>query len=292
MYDPYPSRNAIGPERIPRVDPVVFGGVPGPLTDRELEAFEADGYLVLDHCLPQGETSSALEEANQAATRGTVPVLHERDSLALRSVFRVHEDSGPSLVAICDEPKLVGAARQILGSEVYIHQSRVDFRTLEGREFYWQSDYELWHVEDGMPRMRAVTACVLLTPSTCDNGPLLVIPGSHNTFVPCVDLAQLHGQRGTRRCESAAVPRTALSWLVDDGGVKTIVGAPGTVVLMDCNLMHAIPGSLSPHRNASLFVAFNSVENTLVAPFDLHRDPRPSYMAQRDQPRDPLASDR
>lgn len=52
--------------------------------------------------------------------------------------------------------RLLNVARQILGSEVYIHQFRANMKPgFLGKEFYWHSDFETWHVEDGMPSMRA-----------------------------------------------------------------------------------------------------------------------------------------
>lgn len=281
------ARGWAGLELVPRVDPIVYSGGRGPLSEAELEAFEADGYLVLRPCISPADASFALEETNRVVSQGDVPVLHERDSVVLRSVFRLHEDAGPNLSAICNHPTLVGAVRQILGSEVYVHQSRIDFRSLECREHYWESDYETWHAEDGMPSMRAVSACVMLTTDSDANGPLLVVPGSHKTFVPCADVWQTQAPHAARHGRSAVIPRPALTWLIDGGGITALTGAPGTVVLMDCNVLHATPGSLSPHQSANLFVAFNSVENKLVAPFDVRRQPRPDHFVQRDQPRDP-----
>jgi hypothetical protein len=47
---------------------------------------------------------------------------------------------------------VVGPARQLLGSDVYVHQSRVNFKPgFNGQDFYWHSDFETWHAEDGMP---------------------------------------------------------------------------------------------------------------------------------------------
>src|SRR3546814_1749367 len=76
---------------------------------------------------------------------------------------------------------------QLLGDEVYISQSRLNYKPgFRAKEFYWHSDFETWHVEDGMPRMRALSISVTLTDNLETNGPLMVMPGSHRTFVACV----------------------------------------------------------------------------------------------------------
>src|SRR3546814_6672767 len=77
--------------------------------------------------------------------------------------------------------------RSLLDSDVYVHQSRINLKPgFRGKEFYWHSDFETWHTEDGMPSMRAVSCSVLLTPNHSWNGPLLTIAGSHKWFVSCV----------------------------------------------------------------------------------------------------------
>src|SRR3546814_19751740 len=74
----------------------------------------------------------------------------------------------------------------------YIHQSRLNYKPgFKGKEFYWHSDFETWHVEDGMPRMRALSMSVLLAENTPHNGPLMLIPGSHQSFLTCVGETQI-----------------------------------------------------------------------------------------------------
>ena len=78
-------------------------------------------------------------------------------------------------------------AEQLLGSRVYVHQSRINYKSgFDGKEFYWHSDFETWHAEDGLPRMRAVSASIALSDNTPLNGPLMLIPGSHRHFVACI----------------------------------------------------------------------------------------------------------
>ena len=85
------------------------------------------------------------------------------------------------------DPRILGIVRQLLGSEVYIHQSRINDKIgFESAGFDWHSDFETWHAEDGMPAMRAVSVSLMLTDNNEFNGPLMLIPGSHHMFVPCV----------------------------------------------------------------------------------------------------------
>src|SRR3546814_9792914 len=91
------------------------------------------------------------------------------------------------MARLASDARLSEVARFLLGDRVYIHQSRLNYKPgFKGKEFYWHSDFETWHVEDGMPRMRALSMSVLLAENTPHNGPLMLTPGSHQTYLTCV----------------------------------------------------------------------------------------------------------
>jgi ectoine hydroxylase len=282
--DPYRSRVDSSWEPAERVDPVLHGVNDGPLDTDQLEAFARDGFLVLRGWLTAGEAEQALDDAAAVAEarRGTDDVIAEPDSDVVRSVFRVH-DHGAFIPTLCRDARMAGVARQILGSDVYMHQSRVNYKpALDGREFFWHSDFETWHVEDGMPRMRALSASISLTETTEFNGPLMLIPGSHRTYVRCVgETPERHYETSLRRQEVGVPGHEALSYLVDRGGIVAPKGPPGTVVFFDCNTMHGSVGNLSPMPRTNLFFVFNSVENGLVEPFS-GQPPRPRHIAERE----------
>jgi ectoine hydroxylase len=279
--DPYVSRcdEAWGTTR--RADPVVWGEGPGPLGPDRLERYARDGFLVLDDVLDPGLAEELCVEAERlagAADRGVV--VSEPDSDAVRSVFRAHRDSEP-FSSLVRHPRLAGAARQLLGSEVYVHQSRINYKpALDGRPFSWHSDFETWHVEDGMPRMRAVTAVVMLTPSTPLNGPLLLLPGSHRTFVRCAGRTPEDHHLQSLRSQEYGVPPAEVLRGLSAGGIEAATGKPGTVVLFDCNTLHASSGNPTPWPRTSFFAVYNSVENALGAPLYGLR-PRPMHLAER-----------
>uniref|UniRef100_UPI00403FEDEE phytanoyl-CoA dioxygenase family protein n=1 Tax=Streptomyces sp. DSM 41540 TaxID=3448657 RepID=UPI00403FEDEE len=76
--------------------------------------------------------------------------------------------------------------RQILGSDVYVHQSRINVKPGFGASgFYWHSDFETWHAEDGLPNMRAVSVSIALTENLDTNGGVMIMRGSHKSFVGC-----------------------------------------------------------------------------------------------------------
>jgi ectoine hydroxylase len=283
--DPYVSRTGARWELAERHEPVVWGQAPGPLGTAQLDHYDRRGYLVLPSLFSASEVAELLAEAERLARqadRTRDDVIIEPGSDVVRSVFRVHQDS--ALIArVTADPRLAGAARQLLGEPVYIHQSRVNFKAaFEGKAFPWHSDFETWHVEDGMPRMRALSASILLTTNTEHNGPLLVIPGSHRRYVRCVGETPPEHFRQSLRKQAYGVPDPeALAVLARDGGYASCTGPAGTVVLFDSNLMHGSAGNITSLPRHNVFVVYNAQSNRLVAPFG-GMPPRPAFLAERE----------
>src|SRR5690606_24848873 len=115
--------------------------------------------------------------------------------------------------------------------DVYVHQSRINLKPgFRGKEFYWHSDFETWHTEDGMPRMRALSCPILLTPNHTFNGPLLTIDGSHDWFVSCPGETPADNYQQSLRRQDLGVPDDeSLRELVRRGRINECLGQPGTV---------------------------------------------------------------
>jgi ectoine hydroxylase len=286
--DPYRSRDGATWEMAKRADPCVWPG--GPRGERSLDepalaAYAERGYHLAAGLFAPAEAEALLAEANRlaAAVTGPAPgVVLEPGSRAVRSLFRLHQTSD-TFAAVARDPRLVDVARQVLGGDVCVHQSRINFKpALDGKEFFWHSDFETWHVEDGMPRMRAVSVSLSLTPSTEFNGPLLLVPGSHKTFVRCVGATpENHHEKSLRKQEYGVPSAEALTTLVEQGGMAAAKGPAGTAVFFDCNTMHGSAGNLAPFPRTNFFIVYSSVENRLVRPFG-GRPPRPAFLADRD----------
>jgi ectoine hydroxylase len=206
----------------------------------------------------------------------------EAGSDAVRSIFAVHQHS-ETFRAACEEPRLLELVESILGEEVYVHQSRLNYKpAFCGREFFWHSDFETWHAEDGMPRMRALSLSVSLTPSLTTNGPLMLIPGSHKVFVSCQgETPPEHYRKSLVRQEIGTPDPETVEDLAKRRGIKAPTGGPGSAALFDCNIMHGSNGNITPFPRINLFVVFNAVSNRLVAPFAA-REPRPEFIGARE----------
>ena len=286
MKDAYESRTGSQPELAERGDPVVWEPTaPGPLDRDQLARYARDGFLVWPRLFSAAQVTALLAEMERlaaAADRSRDDVIVEPDSDAVRSLFRLHHDSD-AMRTLAADPRLAAAARQILGDDVYIHQSRVNFKpAFEGKSFPWHSDFETWHVEDGMPRMRALSVSLFLTRNTEHNGPLMVIPGSHLRYVRCVGETPPEHFKQSLRKQAYGVPdRDSLTRLAADHEIVSCTGEAGTVVMFDCNLMHGSSANITPMPRHNVFLCYNSVANRLVEPFG-GTAARPLFLAERD----------
>ncbi len=285
--DPYASRVGGAQRLVPRSDPVLWGGVdePGPLSPAQLADFERRGHIVLEDWLDEGTIERCLTELDRLVADPVLAhderLVREPGSQTIRSVFDVHKLSQIYAALAADE-RVSGVARQILADDVYIHQSRANLKpALVGHSFSWHSDFETWHVEDGMPAMRAVSCAVALTDNHVWNGPLLLLDGSHHTFVAFAGTTPDDNYRTSLRKQEYGVPDLdTLTRLEANGGIETFAAGAGSVVFFDCNIMHASPNNVSPRSRTNAFFVYNAWSNRLRDPFGTTTS-RPEHIADR-----------
>lgn len=158
--DLYPSRISDKPSITKRKDPVVYTNSDdlNTLSKEQAESFEKNGYLLMPKFFSDEEVEVLKEELqrvmNEHRHSNDDEVIREPDSEDIRSVFDVHKRS-EFFQKLSRHERIVHIVQDLLGSQAYIMQSRINFKPgFKGKEFYWHSDFETWHVEDGMPRMQ------------------------------------------------------------------------------------------------------------------------------------------
>jgi ectoine hydroxylase len=303
--DLFPSRAGVKATLVPRRDPVIYPQSDSaadsiPLTPTQVKDYEKNGFLVLHELFSAAEVACFKRELDRLrgdpALKDSGEVINEPGSGEVRSVFRVHAIS-PTFEMLASDKRLVNIARGLLGDEVYIHQSRVNFKPgLHGKEFYWHSDFETWHVEDGMPTMRALSMSITMTENTPCNGPLMVMPGSHKLYATCTGTTPANHFKESLRKQEYGVPTDdQLTELANRFGVVNATCKPGSVIIFDCNIMHGSNSNITPNPRSNAFFVYNAVSNQIGAPF-CDQLPRPEYIATRQKiqplnPRDVSVSD-
>jgi ectoine hydroxylase len=287
--DVYPSRLKTDTEIFPRVDPVIHPSdmdAHNPLDPEDIGQFEKNGYLLLPNLFSKDEVTQFREELERMqsdqALKGSPAAVTEPDSGELRSVFQIHNNH-PLFSKVASDRRIADVARRILGGDIYIHQSRLNFKPgYRGREFYWHSDFETWHVEDGMPRMRAVSCSILLTDNDAHNGALMLMPGSHKEFVSCVGETPDDHYRSSLKKQEFGVPcDRSLRYLSDKYGIECVEAKAGSVLFFDCNIMHGSNSNITPNPRSNLFFVYNHIDNMVYDPF-CDKPPRPEFICSRE----------
>ncbi|MBD8506809.1 ectoine hydroxylase [Hoyosella sp. G463] len=287
VQDYYPSRLAAPSGPVDRPHPTVWGArTSGPFDEAALSSYEDKGFHIEEGLITPAHVQNCWSEVERLAADPELAkselIVRERGSDRVRSIFSVHEVS-PLIDKLIRTPRILNRARQILGSEVYVHQSRINCMPgFAGTGFYWHSDFETWHAEDGMPFPRAVSMSIALTDNYPFNGGLMLMPGAHRTYVPCVGETPEDNYKSSLQAQRIGVPsEDAVTQLAYEFGIEQFTGPAGSALFFDSNSIHGSANNITPYPRANIFVVFNSVENTLAEPYAGTR-PRPNHLGNRD----------
>ncbi|PLY07603.1 MAG: phytanoyl-CoA dioxygenase [Arcobacter sp.] len=274
MQDLYPSRKE-KEQVIERVDKTVYSNKAvgeDSLDNISRKEYEENGFIIFPNAFSEYETKEMLSELEYMASNHELSqneeFIYEPDSNEIRTVFNQHIFSA-LFDKISRDSRILDKAKQILGSDIYIHHSRINVKpAYKGKSFPWHSDFETWHTEDGLPRCRCLTAWIMLTDNTEFNGPLYVIPKSHKKYVSCKGQTPENNYKKSLRKQEYGVPSVeAIKELVKDSELVGAYGKAGTLVIHDGNTMHGSPDNISPNSRTNAFFVFNSVENKPEKPF-------------------------
>ncbi len=244
------------------------------LTDQQLAEFDENGFLLFPELLNQEEIQILREEIGRLSTIESDHVVRERTGAA-RTIFRVHEDSGPTessaFRALSRTPRVLEPVMQVLGDdEVYIYHSKINTKVaIEGTVWLWHQDYGYWYW-DGVPEPQPVTFMISLEEATEMNGCLYLVPGSHK-----LGRQEPYADEETTSYKQWTIDRERLLEILDSSPDPVpIVGKPGMGALFHCNILHGSGHNLSSTDRWQVYYVFNPVANK---PSDVE-NPRPDYV--------------
>ncbi|HYW71142.1 MAG TPA: phytanoyl-CoA dioxygenase family protein [Pyrinomonadaceae bacterium] len=271
------------------------------LTQQQVQHYEQQGYLVLENYFSPAELELLQAELPHILAEESARRILEKSG-AVRSVFASHITS-EVFKCFIRLARLIEPVTQILRSDVYIHQFKINAKTaLAGEQWEWHQDFLYWHKEDCMPEPRVLTAVLFVEDVNEFNGPMLIIPGSHLDGMIDLDVHDKYRSAPGNGALRKTVPpswastltadlkykidKQILMNLVNRRSIKAITCPAGTLMFFHGNLFHASGSNLSPRDRISIFASYNSVENV---PRDM-QNPRPLFIAERDgTPLTPLA---
>lgn len=288
MKDLYPSRG--NKEKIiKRVDEVVYSKDKignHSLNEKELEAYEKDGFIIIPEVFSSKEIKKLAQELKTLEQnekyRTKEEFISEPDSNKIRTIFNQHLFS-KIYKKLSKDPRILNKVMQILGSDVYIHHGRINVkRAYRGKSFPWHSDFETWHSEDGLAKCRCLSAWIMLTDNTQFNGPLYLIKESHKKFVSCKGVTPKDNYKKSLKKQEYGVPSIdAIKELSKNDKLVSAIGKAGTLVLHDGNILHGSSDNISPDDRTNIFFVYNSILNIPTKPF-ASKSPRASFLSLQD----------
>ncbi|NJL27458.1 MAG: phytanoyl-CoA dioxygenase [Thermoanaerobaculia bacterium] len=255
------------------------------LTAEQIEAYRNDGLLFFPSLFSSAELAVLDGAVRDLAARDVPGKVLEKDGKTVRALHGCHlmNDAFRRLTL---HPRLLEPARQLLGSDVYVHQFKINFKAAFGGDVWpWHQDFIFWAKEDGMQTPRVINLALFLDEVNEFNGPLCLIPGSHRSGlieVPARGGAAGMGQGAWTANFSAdlkfSLDKEIVAGLVQQGGITAPKGPAGSVLVFDSNLAHGSVPNISPYDRKLLLVTYNSVENLPIVP----PEPRPEVLVGRD----------
>ena len=211
------------------------------LTDAQVADYRRDGYLVVEGAIPparlaalQEVTAGFVGRAARATASDDTFDLEPPDADGARRLSRIktpHRHHDVYRDALTD-PALLDLLTPLLGPDVRLHNSKLNVKAAGGgAAVEWHQDWAFYpHTNDDL-----LAVGIMLEDVTPENGPLLVVPGSH------VGPTLSHVRDGTF-CGAVDPDDPA----VDLSGAVPLTGPAGSLSLHHVRLLH---GS-SPNRSA------------------------------------------
>ena len=245
------------------------------LDDAQVSEFRDRGWVVIEDVFDHDEIAVLTEAALEVMQRPGPEVGREADG-SPHVCWGMHLFD-ERLGALARHPALIEPSVQLLGNDVFVHQSRINMKQTNGSIVAWHQDFGTYHRVDGVPEPRGIMIAVFLDDVTHVNAPLLAVPGSHAeglVSTASVDAdAPDHEQVAKYRYD---ITTDTMARLVEEHGLETITASAGSVLLMDMTVVHGSSVNISPLRRLLLYVNVCPVDNRGES------YERPEYYAARD----------
>ncbi|WP_316168666.1 MULTISPECIES: phytanoyl-CoA dioxygenase family protein [unclassified Bradyrhizobium] len=209
-------------------------------------SYDTRGFALLEGLFDDSEIQLIRTEAEIPCSDAS-RVRFEKDQTSLYIRYGIHQDA-QVFANLVRDIRCVGAASEALGSDVYLHQSKLNAKTaFTGSDFSWHQDLAYWKARDGIPEPQALSVALFVDDVTPVNAPLFVMPGSHAAgLLPTAkyDLSQ-------QQVQAAA----------SQFGIEAILGRRGTMLIFSSTLIHASPPNISPIGRRIIYLSYNAVSN-------------------------------
>lgn len=251
----------------------------------QVDEYRTRGYITVRELLNPREVAVLNQATSEVIAMDGPQVMRERNGLP-HVVYGMHL-LDERLAALARHPALVGIARQLLGKDIYVHQSRVNAKQTGGAIVQWHQDFGTYHRVDGVPRPDGIMIAIFLNDVNDYNAPLMAVPGSHVEGVvsQASTLSEAEDRDGAAKFRYD-ITMDKMSELIGRYGLEHLTGPAGSVVFMNMQVVHGSTVNITPLKRVILYLNVCATDNqgTTFA--------RPEYLAARDfRPITPLAQD-
>lgn len=266
------------------------------LSHEQMQFFEEQGYLFLPSWITLDTISAIHTELDSLLTEESPALVKEQSGASVRAIHGSHL-TNQFFARLVQFPPLIQLATQLLQSPVYLYQFKINTKAaFVGDYWEWHQDFIFWHYEDQLPSARILNLAIFLDEVTEFNGPMYLLPGSHQEGM--IDVEPSHQKppsyegfpdwiaNFTARLKYA-LPQTTVKSLVEKWGMLAPKGSAGSVLVFSSNIVHSSSMNLSPFDRRICILTYSSVDNQPL----LGANSRPEFLVSRDfTPITPLAT--
>ena len=230
--------------------PTASAEPPG-LTSEQVATYRHDGYVIAHDVLDAAALSTlrAAVDALLAGARGVsdhtdlydLEDSHTPEAPRVRRLKLPHRHH-PAFAALIRSPAVLALLKSLLGPSIRMHTSKLNLKSAGyGAPVEWHQDWAFYpHTNDDV-----LAVGVLLDDFDPDNGPMMVVPGTHHG--PILD----HHQNGVF---VGAIDPTRGE--VDLGRAVPLIAKAGSITLHHARLVHgSAPNTSGRPRNFLLYEA-------------------------------------
>lgn len=240
------------------------------LTEQQVNAYERDGFLVLDQQFSASELEAFREEALRLADNNTQGTIMEKNGMTVRGLHGCHLES-EKFSGLVKDDRMAEPAKALLNCSIYVHQFKINIKhPFTGDTWPWHQDYIFWKHEDGIKKPNLVNVCLFLDDVNEFNGPLIFIVGSHRDGL--IDVPPKQEKPSSYEDSpdwvnnlTADLKYSLPNELVQDLAKERPLVAPkakqGSVMFFHPNLVHGSTQNISPFGRSLLLVTYNDIDN-------------------------------
>lgn len=229
-----------------------------------------DGFVLIPNVFLEEEVRQIKDRLLTLADLESAACVMEKDGRSIRSIYGVHA-SDALFRRISMDRRVLALAQQIVGGPVYVHQSKVNFKTkYHGDAWVWHQDFIFWLKEDRILHPNLTTVALFLDDVTEANGPIGFLPGSHQIGVVDVEGSKALPRGYEERPQwisnltaelKYGIPEHLAQGAVAKYGVRTPLGKKGSLIFFHPNVIHGSAANVSQLDRTILLLTYNQVNN-------------------------------